>query len=88
VIAVHITNRFLDLQPVTYTAAQKLGFTARLIDHPGDDGRLVYPSRWALLAKDPQWFEQIALKEATKLSTQAGFVPWTDDYSSLFSVVK
>jgi hypothetical protein len=88
VIAVHITNRFLDLQPVIYTAAQKLGFTARLIDHPGDDGRLVYPSRWALLAKDPQWFEQIALKEATKLSTQAGFVPWTDDYSSLFSVVK
>jgi hypothetical protein len=41
-----------------------------------------------LLAKDPQWFEQIALKEATKLSTQAGFVPWTDDYSSLFAVVK
>jgi hypothetical protein len=41
-----------------------------------------------LLAKDLQWFEQIALKEATKLSTQAGFVPWTDDYSSLFAVVK
>ena len=88
VIAVHITNRFLDLQPVIHTAAQKLGFTSRLIDHPGDDDRLVYPSRWALLAKDPQWFEQSALKDATKLSTQTGFVPWTDDYSSLFAVVK
>ena len=87
-IAVHITNRFLDLQPVIQTAAQKLGFTARLIDHPGDDERLVYPSRWALLVKDPKWFEQTALKEAKTLNSPTGFVPWTDDYSSLFAVVK
>jgi hypothetical protein len=88
VLAVHITNRFLNLQPVIHTAAQKLGFTARLIDHPGDDDRLVYPSRWALLAKDPLWFEQNALKAAKTLESPTGFVPWTDDYSSLFAVVK
>ena len=88
VLAVHITNRFLDLQPVIQTAAQNLGFTAKLIDHDGDDNRLVYPSSWALLAKDPKWFEQAALKSAISLSSQAGFVPWTDDYSSLFAVVK
>jgi spermidine synthase len=88
VLAVHITNRFLDLQPVMQTAAQKLGFTVRLVEHPGDSDNLVYPSSWALLAKDPQWFEQVALKSAQKLESQAGFVPWTDDYSSLFAVVK
>ncbi len=88
VLAVHITNRFLELQPVIQTAAQKLGFTAKLIDHDGDDARLVYPSRWALMAKDPQWFEQAALKSAKTLNSQAGFVPWTDDYSSLIAVVK
>jgi SAM-dependent methyltransferase len=88
VMAVHITNRFLDLQPVIQTAAQTLGFTARLIDHPGDEDRLVYPSSWALLAKDPQWFAQNALKAATTLESPNGFVPWTDDYSSLFAVVK
>jgi spermidine synthase len=88
VMAVHITNRFLDLQPVIQTAAQNLGFTARLIEHPGDDARLIYSSSWALLAKDPKWFEQIALKAAKTLDTQTGFVPWTDDYSSLFAVVK
>jgi hypothetical protein len=70
------------------TAAQKLGFTVRLVEHPGDSDNLVYPSSWALLAKDPQWFEQVALKSAQKLESQAGFVPWTDDYSSLFAVVK
>jgi len=88
VLAVHITNRFLDLQPVIQTAAEKLGFTARLIDHPGDNDRLVYASRWALMAKDPQWFEQNALKTAKMLDPRPGFVPWTDDYSSLFAVVK
>jgi spermidine synthase len=88
VLAVHITNRFLELQPVIQTAAQKLGFTAKLIDHDGDDARLVYPSRWALMAKDSQWFEQAALKSAKTLTSQAGFVPWTDDYSSLIAVVK
>jgi SAM-dependent methyltransferase len=88
VMAVHITNRFLDLQPVIQTAAQKLGFTARLIDHPGEEARLVYPSTWALLAKDPQWFAQNALKAASTLESPNGFVPWTDDYSSLFAVVK
>jgi spermidine synthase len=88
VLAVHITNRFLNLQPVIHTAAQKLGFTARLIDHPGDDDRLVYPSRWALLAKDSQWFAQNALKASKTLESPTGFVPWTDDYSSLFAVVK
>ena len=88
VLAVHITNRFLNLQPVIQTAAQKLGFTAKLIDHPGDDDRLVYSSRWALMSKDSQWFAQTALKAATTLESPTGFVPWTDDYSSLFAVVK
>jgi hypothetical protein len=40
------------------------------------------------MAKDSQWFEQAALKSAKTLTSQAGFVPWTDDYSSLIAVVK
>jgi len=88
VLAVHITNRFLELQPVIQTAADQFGFTARLVESVGDQDRLVYASRWAVLAKDAKWFEQGPLKEAKALEGRAGFVPWTDDYSSLFAVVK
>jgi spermidine synthase len=87
VLAVHITNRFLSLNPVIQTAAQQLGLTARLIKHSGDEDRLVYKSNWALLSRNADWFAQNAFKDAISLEARPGFVPWTDDYSSLFPVL-
>ena len=87
VLAVHITNRFLNLNPVIQSAAQQLGLTARLIKHSGDEDRLVYKSNWALLSRNADWFAQNALKDAITLEARPGFVPWTDDYSSLFPVL-
>ena len=42
VLAVHITNRFLDLQPVVKTAADYFGKDIRLVDF---EGCLLYTSR-------------------------------------------
>ena len=88
VLAVHITNRFLDLLPVLQTAATHFGKTARLVEHDGDRSELSFSSRWVLVSGDATFFDQPALQAAQAIEPRAGFVPWRDDYSSLLSVLK
>jgi hypothetical protein len=88
VLAVHITNRFLDLLPVLQTAATHFGKTARLVDHEGDRSELSFSSRWVLVSGDATFFDQPALQAAQAIEPRPGFVPWRDDYSSLLSVLK
>jgi len=88
VLAVHITNRFLDLLPVLQTAATHFGKTARLVEHEGLHSELSFSSRWVLVSGDATFFDQPALQAAQAIEPRAGFVPWRDDYSSLLSVLK
>ncbi|UUZ75659.1 hypothetical protein LP414_28845 [Polaromonas sp. P1(28)-13] len=53
VLAVHITNRFLDLRPVVKTAADHFSRDVRLVDSESIPEKLVFRSRWALLSNDP-----------------------------------
>jgi spermidine synthase len=88
VLAVHITNRFLDLLPVVQTAATHFGKQARLVAHEGDRSELSFYSNWVLVTADAAFFEQPALQAAQAIEARPGFVPWRDDYSSLLSVLK
>jgi len=87
VLAVHITNRFLDLQPVVKTAADYFGKDIRLVDFEGDRERLVFRSRWALISSDPAFFKHPQLINATTITTRPDFQLWKDDYSSIFSIL-
>jgi SAM-dependent methyltransferase/multisubunit Na+/H+ antiporter MnhB subunit len=86
-LAVHITNRFLDLRPVVATAAEAFGKTARIVDDPGSPDKLTFRSRWALVSGDVSVFGQPELIGATPIEVKAGFRPWRDDYSSLLSIL-
>ncbi|MDP1999420.1 MAG: hypothetical protein Q8K22_07470, partial [Rhodoferax sp.] len=88
VLAVHITNRFLDLRPVVKTAATHFGKDVRLVDADGDPDKLVLRSRWALLSSDEAFFRDGRLSGAEALAEPVGFAPWKDDYSSIFSILK
>jgi hypothetical protein len=88
VLAVHITNRFLDLRPVVKTAADHFGKDVRLVDSVGIPEKLVLRSRWALISSDTAFFQNPLLNGATTISTQASFRPWKDDYSSIISVME
>lgn len=87
VLAVHITNRFLDLRPVVKTAADHFAKETRLVEFDGDDDRLVFRSQWALLSGDRAFFDHPALAGATPIPARRDFRPWQDDYSSLFSIL-
>ena len=88
VLAVHITNAFLDLVPVVQTAADHFGKQIRLVDHVGDFTKLSFTSRWALVTANAKFFDNPMLKNAKILEGRNDFTPWRDDYSSLLSVYR
>jgi hypothetical protein len=88
-LAVHISNRYLDLEPVIATAAAHLGATARVVESDGDNARAVYGSTWVLLSKHPSVLESAALAGASRpLAPRHAVSLWTDDYSDLISILR
>ncbi|HEY6945616.1 MAG TPA: fused MFS/spermidine synthase [Candidatus Acidoferrum sp.] len=89
ILAVHISNRHLYLEPVVAAAAQKLGKDAVLIVNPDDDANEIFLARWVLLA-NPGVFAGLPniRKTGRPLASNARVRLWTDSYSSLFPVLK
>jgi hypothetical protein len=88
-IAAHITNLHLDLQPVFWQLAKYYGLQMVRINYAGDSiGG--YASHWILLARDPALLEIPAIQErAVDLNSYSTTVQlWTDDYSNLFQILK
>jgi hypothetical protein len=90
VLAVHISNQYLNLQPVVEGAATKLGKEAVVVNFgQGSNQSGIYPATW-LLVGDPRGFlGKSEIEKAGRIHT-AGIdeLVWTDDYSSLFSILK
>lgn len=89
ILAVHISNRHLYLEPVVAAAALKLGKDTALIESPGDRAKEIFLARWVLLANRGvlQQFSSIE-KTAEPVKPMARVKLWTDSYSSLFPVLK
>jgi hypothetical protein len=87
VLAVHVSNKYLDLKPVVEAAAEDLHKEARLIDNKrGDDE--VFASAWMLVASDRAIFSQQLLRPAAAVIGPRRVRIWRDDYSNLFAVLK
>ena len=88
VLCVHISNRYLNLQPVLEAAAASFGKQSMLIFNDKDDPAGVSVASWMNVGGP------IDLAEAN--SGTSGKTPakplarylWTDDYSSLFRILK
>ncbi len=87
VLALNVTNAFLDLVPVLKVAADRYGKHIRLQEHPGDQA-LAYASRWILITGAPDIFGLPGLQSLQSVPPSPQFAPWRDDYSSLLSVLK
>lgn len=89
VIAIHISNRYLDLRGVVRQLADNLGVTAvRIVDVPPDDNPL-YRSDWVLLTDNRALLDALAAARIGEpVVAPAGLRPWTDDFNNLFAVLK
>ncbi len=93
VIAVHISNRFLDLDPVIDDMARDLHLVARIDrDYFEDDIQSVkgrQKSTWVILARDVSDFGKLAKSPDWGPMAPAFPTPaWTDDFSNVLSVLR
>lgn len=88
ILAFHISNRHLDLEPVVAALAQEQGLVCYLYQGGGEDW-LGTGSIWALLAREETTFRTPALLASRQpCAARPGLRPWTDDYSNLIQVLR
>jgi hypothetical protein len=93
ILALHISNRSLNLEPVTRGLAQYLGWRAHLIavaadlidDNQGESG-----SRWVLMAEKQETFAHSKVRDtfAGWGSSREPVILWTDDFASLWPILR
>ncbi len=90
-LVIHISNRFIELEPVLAAAARHHGLSAEVRnDNPAD--RVLYtPSSWVVLARTPARLAQV--KALAPESPFDRLMPparkaWTDDHASILPYVR
>lgn len=87
IIAVHVSNRYLNLVPVLMAYAQREGLSILSVSTGWSSGSLASPSQWVLLSEDPRAFTSDIFKNAYAYLPQMRVHEWTDDFSDILSVV-
>jgi hypothetical protein len=88
VLAVHISNQYLNLAPVVAGAANWLGKDAVIIENKADSPRGIYRATWVLVGNRQGFLGKPEIEKAgTLLGAGSPQLQWTDDYSSLFRVL-
>ena len=98
ILLVHISNRFLDLEPVVAAIAREMGLHARLVEHrpsPQDyaAGMRYNASIWIALGRDEARMDSLVAASAKPESWRAlradsSIAGWTDSFASILPVLK
>jgi hypothetical protein len=87
ILAVHISNHFLDLGPVVAQQARALGKSAILISNGDNDDEDVLAASWILVTTNQTSLNHLA-QFSTAIEEKKQLRIWTDDYSNLFQILK
>jgi hypothetical protein len=87
VLAVHVSNRYLDLAPVVGRLAESYRREARLYRSPKDVERQIEEADWVLVSSNLKVLRQVSSK-ATAILQPGNTLPWTDNYSNVFQVLR
>ena len=87
IIAVHVTNKYLDLASVVQKISASLRNQALLIHSAADRQRATYETDWMLMAEDRGTLREFEAL-SRPLMAPRGLQLWTDQYSNLFQILK
>ena len=90
ILALHVSNRYLDLIPVCQRGAEAFHKQAMVVSDDGEEAEYLSASTWVLLSSDGAWFKMPSFQGAdmTAATAPARFREWTDDYSNVFQILK
>lgn len=90
ILAVHVSNRYLNLEPIAAEHAADLGKAAIKVSDDGEDEDYLMESDWVLIASDRTLFSDPLFRAPgiRPAKLHPGLRPWTDDYSNLVQILK
>ena len=88
-LAVHISNRYLDLRNVVSGSAASAGFSGIMIYDEGNSEPYYVSNTWTLFNRDKSFFAHpnFAGTDTTELLPDKNFRSWTDDYSNILKIL-
>ena len=93
ILAVHISNRSLNLEPVTRGLARYLGWQARMVvivKDLLDEDQGESNSRWVLLTEKRETFTHSKIRDTLVgwSTSKDPVIVWTDDFASLWPILR
>ncbi len=97
IILFHISNRYLDLQPVIADLAQSGGWNSAMLQYsPTDEEQAANAtvSVWIALSRNSQSLDRLVEASGEDslnweiLEPRPGFAGWTDDYASILPLIR
>jgi hypothetical protein len=92
-LLVHISNRYMSLEPVVAAAAKAGGWSAAgLVYRPTREEEMqeAATSDWIALSRSPETIAKLKARggDWRDLQVTPGFTPWTDDYATILPVLR
>jgi hypothetical protein len=88
ILAIHISNQHVDLEPEVALLAKAAGMTARRISSPPNEKRGEFSSTWMLLTDNADFFSLPDVAHVSNPDESPKARLWTDDYSSLLPLLR
>lgn len=88
ILAVNISNRFVDLELLVDGECRALGKTDRLVETDGDESQELFAATWMLITSPANGFDKLILDGSEEIKIGPKIRLWTDDYSNLFQILK
>ena len=89
VIVIHISNKYLNLEPVLAAVSERLQKPALVVDSEADENGVCFSTTYVLLANHAQVFEEPPFKgKGRPPAPDSRVSAWTDDYSNMFRILK
>jgi hypothetical protein len=87
-LAVHISNRYLDLEPVVAGLAKHFGLLSVQLENPSVNEENISSSTWVILSHNEPLVTGLMPFAPTDERTPPTPILWTDDRSNLFDVLR
>jgi hypothetical protein len=87
VLAVHVTNTYLDLAPLVGAVFSGMGVEMRHFSNDLDAAARSFPADWILLMRNSEFLSRGGVTAGRPVRLRPGLRAWTDDYSNLLQLL-
>jgi spermidine synthase len=89
IIAFHVSNQYVDLEPVVAALAANAGLQALAVHSSADEQNGLYYANWILVTANQKFLDQPEMvNNAFRAPLRSDLRLWTDNYSSVFPLLK